>query len=95
MKASLAHLEPGNRRLLFVTLALALACVAGWLGPAATALDAAREAREHKRAEFERWQADFVAYRPILASEREQWQASYTALGRWVPAVSDEPQLVA
>lgn len=90
----LGHLRPGNRLLLGVTAGLALVLGTAWLGPVASRLADAQGERAHKLAEFERWQQDFRAYRPIDARERELWQSSFQELLAWVPQASDEPQLV-
>jgi hypothetical protein len=90
----LGHLRPGNRLLLGITAGLALVLGTAWLGPVASRLADARAERARKLAEFERWQQDFRAYRPIDAGERELWQSSFQELLEWVPQASDEPQLV-
>ena len=90
----LAHLRPGNRLLLALTAGIALFATVMQLGPGASLLAEARGARERKLAEFERWQRDFRAYRPIDAGERELWHRSFQEVVTWVPQASDEPQLV-
>lgn len=81
-----------------LSIAIAIVVCGGGLlllGPGRSHVHALRADLSAQLAALERWQHDRTRFRPPSREERAAWAASWESLNRRIPAVANDPELVA